>query len=139
MSVVTRVIVEAEAISSREALRLMREEDLRAAMRAALQELVRHGLLRVRTNRPAGPGEAGPAGPGVAGPARVGGAGSSGGVGAPIANNSPGRPDVRVVGRSPQPAKPIRRSMKSRIVPEPDQVQSEPASRRSTLLEPPGF
>ena len=36
MSVVTRVIVEAEAVSSREALRLMREEDLRAAMRAAL-------------------------------------------------------------------------------------------------------
>jgi hypothetical protein len=131
MSTVTRVIMEAEAASS--------EQAVRQSLRAALQELARQGVLRVRTNRPAGPGEAGPAGPGVAGPARVGGAGSSGGVGAPIANNSPGRPDVRVVGRSPQPAKPIRRSMKSRIVPEPDQVQSEPASRRSTLLEPPGF
>ena len=57
----------------------------------------------MRANRPAGPGEAGPA---------VGGS-----------NNSPGRPDVRVVGRSPQPAKPIR-WVKSRIVPEPDQIQS---------------
>ena len=55
----------------------------------------------MRANRPAGPGEAGPA---------VGGS-----------NNSPGRPDVRVVGRSPQPAKPIR-WVKSRIVPEPDQA-----------------
>jgi hypothetical protein len=33
--------------------------------------------------------------------------------------------EVRVVGRSPQPAKPIR-SVKSGIVPEPDQVQSKP-------------
>ena len=99
----------------------MREEDLRAAMRAALQELVRHGLLRVRTNRPAGPGEGGPV--------RVGGAGSSGG-GAPITNNAPGRAG-RAGGRqlSATSEAPIR-SVKSRIVPEPDQIQSAPPTRR---------
>ena len=48
-------------------------------------------------------------------------------IGAPITNNSPGRPEVRVVGRS-RPAKPIR-SAKSAIVPEPDQIQSAPPTR----------
>ena len=56
-------------------------------------------------------------------------------IGAPIANNSPGRPDVSMVGRS-RPAKPIQ-SVKSKIVPEPDQIQSAPP-RRSSPLEPPG-
>jgi len=50
-----------------------------------------------------------------------------------------GRPEVRVVGRAPRPANPIR-SAKSAIVPEPDQVQSErPNSRMVTgPLEPRG-
>ena len=56
--------------------------------------------------------------------------------GAPTGNNSLGRPDVRMVGRSPRPTTPIR-SVKSAIVPEPDQVRSEPP-HRSTPLEPPG-
>jgi hypothetical protein len=43
---------------------------------------------------------------------------------------------VHVIGRSPQPSKPIR-STKSKIVPEPDQIQSAPP-RRSSPLEPPG-
>jgi hypothetical protein len=46
---------------------------------------------------------------------------------APIANNFSGRPDVHVVGRA-RLAKPIR-SVKSRIVPEPNQVQSAPPVR----------
>jgi hypothetical protein len=122
MSLLTRIIMEAERDS-------------------ALQELARHGLLRVRTNRPAGPGEAGPVRVGGAGPTRAGsskqvGSTSPTGVGTPISNNSAGRPDVHVIGRSPQPAKPIR-STKSQIVPEPDQIQSAPP-RRSSPLEPPG-
>jgi len=52
-------------------------------------------------------------------PSRVGGG--------PITNNSLGRPEVRVVGRS-RPAKPIH-SVKSKIVPEPDQIQSAPPVR----------
>ena len=41
MSTVTRIILEAEATSAREAMRAaMREEDLRPSLRAALQELV---------------------------------------------------------------------------------------------------
>ena len=128
MSLLTRIIMEAERDS-------------------ALQELARHGLLRVRTNRPAGPGEAGPVRVGGAGPIRAGsstqarrGASPTGasptGVGTPISSNSAAHPDVHVIGRSPQPAKPIR-SAKSKIVPEPDQIQSAPP-RRSSPLEPPG-
>jgi hypothetical protein len=49
-------------------------------------------------------------------------------IGTPITNNSPGRPEVRVVGRS-RPAKPIQ-SVKSKIMPEPDQVQSAPPVRK---------
>ena len=48
-------------------------------------------------------------------------------AGGPITNNSLGRPEVRVVGRS-RPAKPIH-SVKSKIVPEPDQIQSAPPVR----------
>jgi hypothetical protein len=50
------------------------------------------------------------------------------GAGEPISNNDPGHPDVRVVGRARPGAtsKPIQRSMKSKIVPEPDQIQSPP-------------
>ena len=50
-----------------------------------------------------------------------------------------GRPEVRAVGRSSGPANPIR-SAKSKIVPEPDQVQSgRPSSRTVTgPLEPRG-
>ena len=50
-----------------------------------------------------------------------------------------GRPEVRVVGRAPQPARPVQ-SAKSKIVPEPDQGKSErPGSRPVTgPLEPRG-
>jgi hypothetical protein len=44
-----------------------------------------------------------------------------------ITNNTPGRPDVTAIGRS-RPTKPVQ-SGKSKIVPEPDQLQSEPPVR----------
>jgi hypothetical protein len=56
-----------------------------------------------------------------------GGATTVRGVGAPFTNNDPGRPDVHVVGRA-RAVKPIR-SVKSQIVPEPDQIQSAPSVR----------
>ena len=52
--------------------------------------------------------------------------------GMPITHNFSGQPSVQVVGRG-RLAKPIRskpvQSMKSKIVPEPDQIQSEPPVR----------
>ena len=52
--------------------------------------------------------------------------------GMPITHNFSGQPSVHVVGRG-RLAKPIRskpvQSMKSKIVPEPDQIQSEPPVR----------
>jgi hypothetical protein len=124
VSTVTRIIREAEAASARDAMRLLREEDLRAAMRAAARQAdLRREPVHQKPVRQE-PGPCSRPDPHVAG--------------VPITNNAPGRPEVRVVGRSPQPAKPIR-SAKSAIVPEPDQVRSEPASRRSTPLEPPGY
>ena len=52
--------------------------------------------------------------------------------GMPVTNNFSGQPSVHVVGRG-RLAKPIRskpvQSMKSKIVPEPDQIQSEPPVR----------
>jgi hypothetical protein len=67
--------------------------------------VIRSGSKRTkrRTNRPAGPGEAGPARGCGAGPARGGGSNRVSGV--PITNNSPGQTTVHVVGRSPQPTK----------------------------------
>ena len=116
MSTVTRIILEAEATSAREAMR--------AAMQAAARQAdSRRGPVGQEPLRQE-PDPGSHPDPHVSG--------------VPISNNSPGRPDVHVVGRSPRSTKPIR-SVKSRIVPEPDQVQSGPASsRRSTLLEPPG-
>jgi hypothetical protein len=115
MSTVTRVIMEAEATSAREfILAAMREEGLRAAMQAAARQADSRREPIHQKPVPAGhpdPRSAG-AGPGRPDP-----------VGTPITNNSPGRPDVRVVGRA-RPAKPIR-SAKSAIVSEPDQVRSE--------------
>jgi hypothetical protein len=134
MSTVTRIILEAETVSAMDFIQAaMREEALRAsALRAAARQTASRREPSMHQKLVP-----------VAGPARGAGAGSSGGServsGAPITNNnSPGRPEVRVVGRSPQPARPIRHSMKSRIVPEPDQIQSAPP-RRSSPLEPPGF
>ena len=124
MSTVTRIMLEAEAASGREAMRAaMREERLRAAMQAAARQA---DSRRGPVHQEPGPGSRRP-------DPRVG-AGSS--MSGPISNNSPGRPDVTMVGRSPRPAKPIQ-SVKSRIVPEPYQIQSAPP-RRSSLLEPPG-
>jgi hypothetical protein len=99
-------------------------EALAKALRRERQErrLAGSGLGR----RPAVLDRSRPAGPGEAGPVRTG---------APITNNFAGQPTVQVVGRA-RPAKPIR-PMKSRIVPEPDQIQSKPL-RRSMPLEPPG-
>ena len=110
MSLITRIILEAETVSAREAMR--------TAWRASMAQAA---LRREPAGRRSDPR------------ANT----SPTGAGAPTGNNSPGQPVVHVVGRA-RAAKPIR-SVKSRIVPEPDQVQSEPASRRSTLLEPPGF
>ena len=124
MSTVTRIMLEAEAASGREAMRAaMREERLRAAMQAAARQA---DSRRGPVHQEPGPGSRRP-------DPRVG-AGSS--MSGPISNNSPGRPDVTMVGRSPRPAKPIQ-SVKSRIVPEPYQIQSAPP-RRSSPLEPPG-
>jgi hypothetical protein len=44
---------------------------------------------------------------------------------------------VSMVGRS-RPTKPMQ-SGKSKIVPEPDQLQSAPPGKRSSPLEPPGY
>jgi len=124
MSTLTRIMLEAEAASAREAMRAaMREERLRAAMQAAARQA---DSRRGPVHQEPGPGSRRP-------DPRVG-AGSS--MSGPISNNSPGRPDVTMVGRSPRPAKPIQ-SVKSRIVPEPYQIQSAPP-HRSSPLEPPG-
>jgi hypothetical protein len=115
MSLLTRIIMEAERASARE---FIREEGLRAAMQAAARQAnTRRASIR---QEPAPAGQR--ADPRVTGRTRVGG------VGAPITNNSAGQPTVSVVGRSPRPTKPIR-SMKSRIVPEPGQIQSKPPTR----------
>jgi hypothetical protein len=89
------------------------------------------GRLDRSANHPNGPGEAGPVRTAARG-------GSSTQVGGDlITNNTPGRPSVSMIGRS-RPTKPIQ-SGKSKIVPEPDQIQSPPPGRRrSSLLEPPG-
>ena len=111
MSTVRQVIMEAETVSAREFIRaVMGEEGLRAAAR---QADARRGAMR---QEPLGRQK-----PAHQQPAR------QEPIGAPINNNSPGRPEVRVVGRS-RPAKPIR-SAKSAIVPEPDQIQSAPPTR----------
>jgi len=116
MSTVTRIMLEAEAASGREAMRAaMREEGLRAAMQTAARQA---DSRRGPVHQEPGPGSRRP-------DPRVG-AGSS--MSGPISNNSPGRPDVTMVGRSPRPAKPIQ-SVKSRIVPEPYQIQSAPPVR----------
>jgi hypothetical protein len=146
-SLLTRLIWEAERDNAWEfiqALRhdeglqeILREKGLRAAMQVATSRpaMSRPAMSRPvdmrggRVNRPAGPGEAGPV---RVGPAR---AGSSTqfphGAGTPVSHNStPGRPDVTVVGRARPStmAHPIR-SAKSKIVPEPDQIQSAPPVR----------
>ena len=63
MSTVTRIILEAERVSAQAAL--SSEQGVRERLRIALQELARQGLLRVRTNQPAGPGVAGPVRAGI--------------------------------------------------------------------------
>jgi hypothetical protein len=97
MSFLTRTMLEAERDSAWDFVRalshdgglqaILREEGLRAAMRAA----ARQADLRVRPNRPAGPGEAGPV---VASATRAGSSTqarsstSPTGAGTPISNNS---------------------------------------------------
>ena len=105
MSTVVKLILEAEAASAMDFMRAAMREE---GLRAAMQAAARRADSRREQSVP---------------------------IGAPIANNSPGRPDVSMVGRS-RPAKPIQ-SVKSKIVPEPDQIQSAPP-RRSSPLEPPG-
>ena len=113
MSTVTRIMLEAETASAMDFMRaVMGEEGLRVAMQAAARQTASR---RGPVHQEPGPGSRRP-------DPRVG-AGSS--MSGPISNNSPGRPDVTMVGRSPRPAKPIQ-SVKSRIVPEPDQIQSKP-------------
>jgi hypothetical protein len=113
MSLLTRIIMEAERIS---ALEFIREEGLRAVMQAAARQA---NMRREPTRQEPAP----------AGPARVG---------TPITDNPAGQPVVSVVGRATRPTKPIR-STKSTVVPEPDQLQSAPPTRRSSPLEPPGY
>ena len=125
MSFLTKVMLEAEGDSAMDFMRaVMGKEGLRVAMQAALTRQA--DSRRGPVHQEPGPGSRRP-------DPRVG-AGSS--MSGPISNNSPGRPDVTMVGRSPRPAKPIQ-SVKSRIVPEPYQIQSAPP-RRSSPLEPPG-
>ena len=96
----------------------MREEALRAALRASARQAdSRREPLRQEPMRQE-PVHQNP-GPGSHPDPHV--------AGGPITNNSLGRPEVRVVGRS-RPAKPIR-STKSAVVPEPDQIQSAPPVR----------
>jgi hypothetical protein len=169
MSLLTKLIWEAERESVVEFMQASasrsssssRASASQAAMQAAATSRQQAGMRRMRPNSPNRPN-----GPGEAGPVRVGGGGGGGGddassttraagpaaarvgssptgVGAPISHNStPGRPDVTVVGRARPStmAHPIR-SAKSKIVPEPDQIQSPPppGPRRSSLLEPPGY
>ena len=119
MSTVRQIILDAERVSAREFIReMLGEEGLRAAAQAAARQAdARRGAMRQE-------------------PAHREPSMRQEPIGTPITNNSPGRPEVRVVGRS-RPAKPIQ-SVKSRIVPEPDQIQSAPPRRRSSPLEPPG-
>jgi hypothetical protein len=125
---------------------ILREQGLQAAV---------DGWRTVDRHRPAGPGEAGPVGPVRSArrdpvrqePAPRQGSEShvadSGRVvrvsSGPVTNTS--RHDVTMVGRArpSSMAHPIR-SAKSKIVPEPDQIWSEPPGRRrSSPLEPPGY
>jgi len=121
MSTVTRIILEAERESVKEFLGLVREEALRAAMRAAAQASLARKTTALRQEpvhqepvhqqpmrREPDPGS-------HPDPSLVN-HGASG-----------GRSEVRAVGRA-RPAKPIR-SAKSAIVSEPDQVQSAPPVR----------
>jgi hypothetical protein len=149
----TKLIVEAERESVVEFVHELKRD---AGLQAILREKGFEAAMPVVTTRPAG-SRVRPNGPGEAGPVRVGGgasptravgsarAGSSThprATGEPISHNStPGRPDVTVVGRARPStmAHPIR-SAKSKIVPEPDQIQSPPPGpRRRSLLEPPGY
>jgi hypothetical protein len=107
MSTITRIIMEAERTSALEAMWLMREEALRASLARKTTALRQEPAARQVTRQ-----------------------GKTGmmPIGTPITNNnSSGQPEVRVVGRA-RPAKPIQ-SVKSKIVPEPDQIQSRPPVR----------
>jgi hypothetical protein len=99
----------------------MREEGLRAAMQAAARQAdLRRGPVH---QEPSAVRQE----PSVRQDSGAGSRPDPHVAGVPITNNSPGRPEVRVVGRS-RPANPIR-STKSAIVPEPDQIQSAPPVR----------
>jgi hypothetical protein len=144
MSLLTKLIVEAERASVVEFVQaLERDAGLRTILREkglqAAMQVVTARPAGMRRTRPNGPGEAGPV---VTGATRAGGSrqgASPTGAGTPISHNStPGRPDVTVVGRARPAGHPIQ-SAKSKIVPEPDQIWSEPPGRRPSLLEPPGY
>jgi hypothetical protein len=103
VSLLTRIILEAEAASARD---FMREEGVAC-----------------------GNAGSGSSGRFAAGACASGAVGASGTRASEASVRRAPSLRVHVVGRSPQPAKPIR-SMKSRIVPEPDQIQSAPPVRR---------
>jgi hypothetical protein len=134
MSVLVRTLLEAETISAREFMRaaVMREEELRAAMRAASQaSLARRTALRQEPGRQEpGRQEPGRQEPGRQEPMHQ--EPSASGNRRPdssLSNHGAagGQSEVRGLGRA-RPAKPTR-STKSKIVPEPDQLQSEPPVR----------
>jgi hypothetical protein len=115
----------------------MRQEPAHQGSRSDLR-VNSSGRLDRPAGRPNGPGEAGPVrtGSGVANPARDGSS-TPRAAGEPVSNNSAANPDVTAIGQARE-IKPAQ-SGKSRIVPEPDQIQSPPPGRRrSSLLEPPG-
>ena len=167
MSFLTQVVLEAERASVVEFVQaLERDPGLRAIMReqglqAAIQAAARQQPVPQEPKRPPLRQDPGHASPVVADSGRVVRAGDSShrrpdpsrvagfdpsrvpgstqvGGGGLTHNNTPGRPDVSMVGRS-RPTKPMQ-SGKSKIVPEPDQGKSErPGSRPVTgPLEPRG-
>ena len=143
MSFLTKVMLEAEDTSAMDSI--ARDENLQAilreeGLRAAMQAVSRQTLVRKPSSAhqdPSSPVRQEPVRqdpePRVADSGRVVRVG-----GDLITNNSAGRPDITAIGRS-RPTKPMQ-SGKSKIVPEPDQIQSAPPGpRRSSPLEPPGY
>jgi hypothetical protein len=125
MNTFVEIVLEAERESVKELMGRMREEALRAAMRAAAQaSLAQKTALRQEPGRQgSGRQEPGRQEPGRQNSEpRVADSGRVVRVGGDFVYNNSGRPDVTMVGRA-RPTKPIQ-SVKSKIVPEPDQIQS---------------
>jgi hypothetical protein len=128
MSTIVNILRATEEVQLPDGSTVLASEE---ALRQTLRESLR--LERQRRLAPANQHQHHDARPARSGDARSGGA----------RDTDTGRPEVRVVGQVPQPTKPVRRSvrsMKSPIVPEPDQLRSERPEPRSVTgpLEPRG-